>query len=244
MKLLLTNDDGIDSPGLHALETALGTNHEVIVVAPNGDRSGVATALTLTQDVALERHSDRRFSLDGTPADCILLGIEHCCGMPDAVISGINIGLNVGADLNYSGTAGAARQAAMMGIPAIATSSRFGPSMDFTILTEVLVELLGPMMELWTDEIFFNINAPGERPVAGIRIAGLSGLPKAFRPSDLNEATGTIRYRRGPFGQPAEDGTDWHLVNQGYVAISPVLVLPQNHPDPASFAALESISVR
>src|SRR6266478_368311 len=124
MKLLLTNDDGIDAPGLEALLNAVRTLGDPVVVAPAGPQSGVSHAVTWDEGVRIEPRGDKRFAVHGTPADCIRLGLLRL--VPDAkwVLSGNNHGANLGADVHYSGTVAAVREAVLHGWPGIAVSHR------------------------------------------------------------------------------------------------------------------------
>jgi 5'-nucleotidase len=127
MQVLLTNDDGIQAPGLWALHRAFSTRHQVTVVAPDRERSAVGHGITLHQPIRFETtqvNGDMAaFAVNGTPADCVKLGMaEFMETPPDLVISGVNPGANVGINVNYSGTVAAAKEAAMAGIPAIAVS--------------------------------------------------------------------------------------------------------------------------
>ena len=126
MRILLTNDDGIHAQGLWALHAALAPGHEVTVVAPDRERTGVGHAITLHQPLraaSLAVNGAEGYAVNGTPADCVKLAVlEILGGRPDLVVSGLNPGANVGVNINYSGTVAAAREAALGGIPAIAAS--------------------------------------------------------------------------------------------------------------------------
>src|SRR6478735_996117 len=122
MKLLLTNDDGIDAAGLEALVTAARSFGEPIVVAPAGPQSGVSHAVTWQEGVRIEPRGEKSYAIHGTPADCVRLGLLKV--VPDAkwILSGINHGANLGADVHYSGTVAAVREAVLHGWPGIAVS--------------------------------------------------------------------------------------------------------------------------
>ena len=127
MRVLLTNDDGIHAPGLWALHQAFATRHQVTVVAPDRERSAVGHGITLHQPIRFQNTrvngSLRGFAVNGTPADCVKLGLAELLDTPpELVVSGINPGANVGINVNYSGTVAAAKEAAMAGIPAMAVS--------------------------------------------------------------------------------------------------------------------------
>jgi 5'-nucleotidase len=122
MRFLVTNDDGINAPGLAALETAIRAFGDVVVVAPDRHLSGCAHQTTTDRSLVLVRDSEGRHSLDGTPVDCARVGLGHIAPETDWVVSGINNGGNLGADLYRSGTVAAVREAAMLGKPGIAIS--------------------------------------------------------------------------------------------------------------------------
>lgn len=131
MKLLLTNDDGIDAPGLEALLDAARGVGEAVVVAPAGPQSGVSHAVTTDTAVRVAERNSGRFAVSGTPADCVRVGLHRLC--PDAawVLSGINHGGNLGADVYYSGTVAAVREAVLHGWPSVALSHYRRRGMEF-----------------------------------------------------------------------------------------------------------------
>ena len=163
MKFLLTNDDGIDAPGLEALVLAARSLGDPIVVAPAGPQSGVSHAVTWHEGVRIEPRGDKRFAIHGTPADCTRLGLLHV--VPDAkwILSGINHGANLGADVYYSGTVAAVREAVLHGWPGIAVSHYRKAGVEFDWqraadwLTPVLVDLFARPIE---PGYFYNINLP------------------------------------------------------------------------------------
>src|SRR5215813_12001496 len=122
-RILLTNDDGYNAPGLCALADALADFAEASIVAPSSEKSGAAQSLTLRQPIVTQQVAERRWSVDGTPADCVIVALHKLLPeRPDMVISGINFGANLGENVYYSGTVGAAREAALHHLPAIAMS--------------------------------------------------------------------------------------------------------------------------
>ena len=129
MLFLLTNDDGIDAPGIKALETFAQQMGDVIVVAPNGPRSGFSHRATMYESMELEQLDNEHYACSGTPVDCVRVGLAHLGVKPDWVLSGINAGANLGVDLYMSGTAGAAREAAILGVPVFAFSHYHRDSM-------------------------------------------------------------------------------------------------------------------
>ena len=163
MKLLLTNDDGIDAEGLEALQAAAEPLGEAIIVAPDGPQSGVSHRVTWHDGVRIEPRGERRFAIHGTPADCTRLGLLHV--VPDAawVLSGINHGGNLGADVYYSGTVAAVREAVLHGWPGIAVSHYRKPGLDYDWtratrwLQPILTELVAKPIETG---FFYNVNLP------------------------------------------------------------------------------------
>ena len=163
MKFLVTNDDGIDAPGLEALVGAARSAGEPVVVAPAGPQSGVSHAVTWREGVRIEPRGELRFAIHGTPADCTRLGLLHV--VPDAkwILSGINHGANLGADVYYSGTVAAVREALLHGWPGIAFSHYRKSGADFDWeraqrwITPVLADLLAKPVE---SGVFYNVNLP------------------------------------------------------------------------------------
>ena len=169
MKFLVTNDDGIDAPGLAALVGAAGTLGEPVVVAPAGPQSGVSHAVTWREGVRIEPRGELRFAIHGTPADCTRLGLLHLVPEAKWILSGINHGANLGADIYYSGTVAAVREALLHGWPGIAFSlyRKSGVEFDWARaqrwITPVLADLLAKPVE---PGVFYNVNLPLLTPEA------------------------------------------------------------------------------
>lgn len=233
MNILITNDDGIDSPGLRILAEALAVEHYVQIIAPDGERSGMSHYLTMRDPIRL-REVDGGFVISGSPADCVILGmlgaIEH---KPDVVIAGINLGANLGTDVVYSGTAAAARQAAFMGVPGIAVSlADSRPPFNFLPLTTFISENLDTLVELWDSEHFININAPNSsEPELPVRLTRLSRRVYEDNLCDYTSPGGdTYFFLDGaPDKSGAVSGTDWDAVESGYISICPVTIHPVEH---------------
>lgn len=163
MKLLLTNDDGIDAPGLEALRTAACTVGDPVVVAPVGPQSGVSHRVTWHEGVRIEPRGEKRFAIHGTPADCTRLGLLQL--VPDAkwVLSGINHGANLGADVYYSGTVAAVREAVLHGWPGIAISHyrKVGVEFDWQRAARWVIPLLAELLAKPIEPgLFYNVNLP------------------------------------------------------------------------------------
>ncbi len=162
MNILMTNDDGFSSQGIITLAKVFAPHHDVWVVAPSTQQSGKSHGITLHSEVVFRELSSQRYSCEGTPADCVLYSLGGRLELrPDLVISGINEGYNVGTDIVYSGTLGAAREAHLRGIPSIALSSGDPSSTEnFTHLAEIVLNNLHQLMELSSCEFLVNINYP------------------------------------------------------------------------------------
>src|SRR5580704_6241954 len=171
-KILVTNDDGIHSEGIVALELALEPLGEVITVAPAHEMSAASHSLTLTRPLRIDKIDERHYSVDGTPADCITLAMNKIItgGPPDIIVSGINKGGNLGDDVTYSGTVAGALEAAMYGLPGIAMSLvqsvdfDFGPAAEFA--AELTRRVLGDGLPTGT---LLNVTVP-PGPVRGVRV--------------------------------------------------------------------------
>jgi 5'-nucleotidase len=161
--VLLTNDDGYQAEGLRALAEELKSFAEVTIVAPSWERSGAAQSLTLRQPIVCHRIAEKEWAIDGTPADCVIVGLHKLLNeRPDLVISGINHGANLGENVYYSGTVGAAREAVIHLVPGLAVSlcskrvnSDFAPSARLARQTAELI-----LREELPEQVLLNINVP------------------------------------------------------------------------------------
>ena len=164
MKILITNDDGVNSPGLQVLKKVVSRKHEVWVLAPSRDRSGVSQSITLREPVKIQNEEENVWSCSGTPTDCVVYGTGGFFPVKfDLILSGINIGPNVGTDLIYSGTAAAARQAVLHDIPGIALSvDKFQEPFPFAEIAEYVLERLEELHSQWDSSFFYNMNFPPE----------------------------------------------------------------------------------
>jgi 5'-nucleotidase len=232
MKILITNDDGVHAEGLKALVASLKKDHEICVLAPDQERSGVSHAMTLRNPGKIRKLGEGEYSCSGTPADCVILA---CLGavdfQPDVVISGINRGPNLGTDIIYSGTCGAARQAALVGLPGIAVScASYRDPLLYGAAASFVRRHLARLVELCGPDCFMNINAPssdddtlpGEWTVPSVR--RYKDRLKSFEAPDGYSycflSDGRIETMDGA-------GTDHGAVAAGRVAVSSVLVYPQ-----------------
>ncbi len=234
MIILITNDDGIDSPGLSVLQEVLSKQHEVWTVAPKHERSGTSHGITMKTPVCIHEVDERTFYIDGTPADCVVYSLLGAIpAKPDVVISGINLGPNLGTDILYSGTAAAAREAALNKIPGIALSlNSKKPPYHFRTLTRFLSVNLEVLIEMWHPDHFININAPNiENGAFDVRITHPSRRVYKDRIEQFTAPNGD-RYMFFSGELPdaeLEQESDWEAISKGKISVSPVFLHPINH---------------
>jgi 5'-nucleotidase len=231
VRILITNDDGIDSAGIGALRAALSGDHEVWILAPESNRSGTSHSVTLRDASRLRRRGERAFAASGSPVDCVLaaaLGVVP--GPIDLVLSGVNHGPNLGTDIVYSGTAAAAREASIHGIPGIALSlCRFDPPYDFRAAAAFVSDNLASFKAAWSAGHFVNVNFPADGD--GYRGVALT-VPCVRR---YRDRLVTYESPRGdlycflagelPEAMP-EDDSDAAAVAKGFVSLSVVEISP------------------
>lgn len=182
MAILLTNDDGIDAPGLAALAEALAGLDDLYVSAPAGNRSGVGMAITLDRPLKAAKHPDgaageKRYSVDGTPSDATKFGLQHVVGdaVPRLVVSGINLGQNIGTNIRCSGTVGAAFEAVAAGVPALAVSAGYEEEMNWEGAKFYARKIAQKLLAMPRREAFvLNLNVP---PLPPEKIPGLVVAP-------------------------------------------------------------------
>ncbi|MFD1509319.1 5'/3'-nucleotidase SurE [Lacimonas salitolerans] len=243
MRILVTNDDGINAPGLKVMEAIAadlaGPEGEVWVVAPAFEQSGVAHCISYTHPTLMAKMADRRFAAEGSPADCVLAGIHDVMtdARPDLVLSGVNRGNNSAQNAMYSGTLGGAMEAALQGIPAMALSQYLGPQ-NFTaddpfeaagshgpaLIRKLLAALPADQADY---QLFFNINFP---PVPADVVRGAVMAPQGFR----RNAPFTVEPHLAPSGRrflwikggeqqvPTAPGTDAAVNLDGYISVTPM----------------------
>ena len=230
MKILLTNDDGIHAEGLLALVKYLEKNHEVWVVAPDRNRSGVSHGITMAEPLKLCQLAENRFSCSGVPADCTFTAINGILNeYPDVVISGINKGPNLGTDIIFSGTAAAARQASFYGIPGIAVSlASFEEPLDYSALADFVSKNIEKLVTLCEKDIFLNINAASLDSYKGYKLTSLSKRSYQDKVSLYNAPDGKFYsfFLGGEVESLGDDDSDEKATAQGYVSITRVLSQP------------------
>jgi 5'-nucleotidase len=236
MRILLTNDDGVNARGLKLLESvARSLSDDVWIVAPAEEQSGAGHSLTLTQPVRLRRHDDRRFSVTGTPTDAVMLALAHVMkdDPPDVVLSGINRGANLAEDVTYSGTVSAAMEGALAGVRSIALSQAYsregmGDTVPFAAAEAWAEKVLRPILSFDSPPgTLVNVNFPALPPdeVKGIRICrqGLRDYGR-LRILQRTDPRGYDYYwfGLGPMVQTPGHQTDLEAIDDGYVAVSPL----------------------
>ncbi len=195
MRILITNDDGINAPGLEILEAIAtelaGPSGEVWTVAPAFEQSGVAHCISFTHPMMIAKMGERRFAAEGSPADCVMAGLHDVMAncRPDLVLSGVNRGNNSAENALYSGTLGGAMEAALQGLPAIAMSQYYGPKnfgLDnpFEAAAAHGAEVVRRILDASPDQddeyrLFFNVNFP---PIPADEVRGFRVVPQGFRP--------------------------------------------------------------
>jgi 5'-nucleotidase len=236
MRILLTNDDGINARGLKVLESVARTlSDDIWVVAPTEEQSGAGHSLTLTQPVRLRRHDDQRFSVTGTPTDAVMLALAHVMkdSPPDLVLSGINRGANLAEDVTYSGTVSAAMEGALAGVRSIALSQAYsregmGDTVPFATAEAWAGKVLAPLLEFGAEPgSLININFPALPPddVRGIRVCrqGLRDYGR-LRIVQRKDPRGYDYYwfGLGPMVQTPGHQTDLEAIADGYISVSPL----------------------
>ncbi len=250
MRILVTNDDGIHADGLAVLERiALALSADVWTVAPEVDNSGVSHSLSLTKPLRLRQAGERRFAVDGTPTDCVIMAVKEVLAdhAPDLVLSGINRGFNVADDVTYSGTVAGAIEGTLLGIRSIAFSQGY-PRGDRAAIDYANALAMGPdiVERVLAAELprgtLVNVNFPPlpAGAIAGVRIVRQGARNQDFLGLDKRvDARGNpyfwLGYRPKPF--EAAVGTDLEAVGAGFVAITP---LQLDLTDAAALSALET----
>ena len=229
MRILLTNDDGFDAENIKILYKELSKNHEVWIVAPKNNCSGMSAAISYLNEIEVTKVDDRIYAVDGTPADCSYLGLLSIVDFEfDIVVSGINHGANIGNDVLYSGTVGAAVGGRNLKYPPIAISVASYDAKDIEFITKKAIELIEKIVS--SNEIFngkvININFPdiNEEEFKGVIATGLSkrGIPAKPIRIDNQDSKDLYKYRYNLSGEPLKDNfmTDAEAIKTGYVSFS------------------------
>jgi len=230
VRILLSNDDGYFAPGLEHLAAALtaqGAN--ITVVAPERDRSGASNSLTLDRPLMVRRAPNGFLFVNGTPTDCVHLAVTGLLDeVPDMVISGINLGANMGDDTIYSGTVAAATEGYLLGVPSFAISLTSKTAAHFETAASVAVELVERHARQSAGAWLLNINVPDipRTAVKGYRITRLGRRHKAENVIKAQNPRGEVVYWVGAAGAAADagEGTDFHAIEAGFVSVTPLQI--------------------
>lgn len=245
MRILISNDDGIEAPGIIALADGLAAaGHQLFIVAPDRDRSGASNSLTLGAPIRARKLAENRISVTGTPTDCVHLALAGLLPAdPDIVLSGINNTANLGDDVIYSGTVAAAMEGRCLGLPAIALSCASGDHKpkhyaSSVHVAKVLVERL--LNDPLPADTILNVNIP-DLPwdeIKGFEVTRLGHRHRAEPCVEQLDPRGRPMWWIGPAGPEMDGGpgTDFHAVKSGFVSITPI------HVDLTRYQALEKVS--
>ena len=239
VRILVTNDDGYRSEGIHALVNALRELGEVTIVAPVQEASAIGHALTLRRPLRLEAMEDRVFAVDGTPTDCVNIAVTQVFkGLPDLVVSGINKGWNLGDDVTYSGTVAGALEGALLGIPAIAVSLRqTRDTYDFSYAARAAAVMADAILrQPLPARTFLNINVP-KGPPKGSRVTVLAKRNHVTSVATRHDPKGRAYFwiEEGQNDWEPHDRSDYQAVRDGYVSVTPL------HPDLTAHHALAAV---
>jgi 5'-nucleotidase len=236
----VTNDDGIDAPGIRALAESLREIGDVTVVAPATEMSAVSHALTIHEPLRFEHVGERTFKVEGTPADCVNLAVVKLLPKPpDVVVSGINRGANVGDDIAYSGTVAGAREGAMLGIASMAISlASKADSADYSSAAAFAVQIL-PILAAkkeWSRRTFLNVNVPDSR-VRGVRITSQGRRASWTKVEERVDPASRIYYwvKQGFTKVEKEAVSDISALRDSYISITPLQF------DFTAYSALEEL---
>jgi 5'-nucleotidase len=233
-RILICNDDGVEAPGIKLLtRIAKSLSRDVWVVAPEQEQSGASHSLTLHRPLRVRKLGPRRFAVDGTPTDCVLLAVNTVLAdkRPDLVLSGINAGANMGEDVTYSGTIAAAMEASLLGMKAIALSQSVGDQGPLrwataAVLAPKLIRRLAALP--WPRDSFFNVNFPNVPPgkVKGIVAAAQGGRKTGDHLLERLDPRGRPYYWIGPQRDEARTrpGSDVRAVAEGNVSVTPIFL--------------------
>ncbi|TGK02783.1 5'/3'-nucleotidase SurE [Leptospira langatensis] len=228
MNILITNDDGISSNGILALEKVLGKEHNTFLIAPLKERSATSMALSIHDSLRVEKVNENHYIVDGYPVDCVNIGLHgNIFPKIDLVLSGINRGVNMGHDVHYSGTVGAARHGAIHNRRCLAVSSgNWDKSYDYIKEAELVREILRAWTENFLSGIVYNINIPEkfEASLSSVEVARLGKRTYVDTYESKPIIGGISEFFLGgsDLGHIQEEGTDFDIFFKGKVPITPL----------------------
>jgi 5'-nucleotidase len=243
-RILVTNDDGVRSEGIHALARALARLGEAFIVAPHLEASAIGHALTLRRPLRVEQLDTRVFEVDGTPTDCVNIAIAKILnGAPDLIVSGINKGYNLGDDVTYSGTVAGAMEGALLGIPSIAVSlERSLDVYEFHHAAEAAAQVAEAVLARGLPpRTFINMNVPPGRP-NGFRTTVQARRNHVTVVDERVDPRGRAYYwiEEGQNNWTPHARSDYQAVKDGYVSITP---LQPDLTDQAALTFVEELTI-
>ncbi|MEO8507932.1 MAG: 5'/3'-nucleotidase SurE [Betaproteobacteria bacterium] len=229
MRILISNDDGYFAPGIESLAAALREHAEITVVAPERDRSGASNSLTLDRPLFVRRAPNGFLFVNGTPTDCVHLAVTGLLDeLPDMVISGINLGANMGDDTIYSGTVAAATEGFLLGIPSVAISLASKTAAHFETAAQVAIDLVRRHERAPAGAWLLNVNVPDIPPaqLKGLLVTRLGRRHKAESMIRAQNPRGEPVYWVGAAGEAADagEGTDFHAIATDRVSVTPLQI--------------------
>lgn len=234
-RLLLSNDDGVNAPGIKVLhKIAKSLSKDVWVCAPEVEQSGAGHSLTLRRPLRIHKHGTKRYAVDGTPTDSVLLGIRELLKgkkAPTLLLSGVNRGANLAEDVHYSGTVAAAMEGTLLGVPSIAFSQmvRRGIDPNWAVAETYAPDIIRKLLTIkWAQGVLMNVNFPDCDPAAvkGVRFARQGSRKMGEQLGQRVDMRGEPYYWIGPISEDLDypEGTDVGLLSQGYITITPLQV--------------------
>ena len=235
LRILVSNDDGIHAPGLKIAEKiARALSDDVWVIAPESEQSGASHSLTLSDPLRIRKISAKKYAVDGTPTDCVMMGVLHIMkdARPDLVISGVNRGSNIADDVTYSGTIAAAMEGTVLGIPSVALSQAFSYDEHVQVRWNAAEKFGPPVIRQllatgWPKEVLVNINFPDRNAdkVEGVQVTSQGKRDQAIlHVDDRIDARGNpyfwLGFKRILSNPPA--GTDLRAIYDGFVSVTPL----------------------
>ncbi|CAK0742533.1 broad specificity 5'(3')-nucleotidase and polyphosphatase [Azospirillaceae bacterium] len=233
LRILLTNDDGVQAPGLAVLErVARSLTDDVWIAAPETEQSGASHSLTLQRPLRLRRLDDRRFAIDGTPTDCVMLAVNHILAdhKPDLVLSGVNFGSNIGDDVTYSGTIAAAMEATLLGARAIALSQHITdpiPHSSWAATEGWAAQTISRILATpWAPQVLMNVNFPAcaAEDVRGVQVVRHGQRKIGDELIHRVDPRGKSYFWIGPLrgGDQEQPDTDIAAIQNGFISITPL----------------------
>jgi len=229
-KILISNDDGIESEGLWILADGLSNLADIYVIAPKKEMSGSSHSMTLSTPVEVERIGEKTFAVAGTPADCVLLGLFSLLdGKPDLVVSGINLGFNLAEDVFYSGTVAAAREGALYGVKGLSVSiDGGGEEIHFDTALYYARIVVEAILEEEIKASILNLNVPN-KPLKKTRGICLARLGTRYYKDPVRKIENNLFKIGGKAVWKPEEGTDLWAVEEGFASLTPLLLDITDH---------------